>query len=401
MVEEGIFKLRKLLAELESIKGRHTELVSVLIPADSSTIDMINQLRNEQGTADNIKSKGTRKNVVNALEKAIQHLRLYKRTPPNGVAVYVGNISEKEGVDDVKLWAIEPPEKLQTKLYWCDQVFRLEPLQDMAAEKEIYGLTVMDNQEAAIGLLKGKKIILIRHLDSIVPSKTSKGGQSAQRFERVREGLKNDFYKEIAEKMRAAFPPEVKAILFGGPGPAKETFLREEYLPQDMRKIILGPVGTGYSDEAGLEELVERGKELLAEASVAKERDLVRKFLEYLQKGSGLAMYKLKDVLYAMERGAVDVLLLSEKVDLVEVEYECAEGHGNKLLVTKAEAEKLRCPVHGRPVKLMGQLDAHEAFEVITKQYGTKLEVISMDTREGEQLAALGGLGALLRYRIS
>jgi peptide chain release factor subunit 1 len=401
MVEEGIFKLRKLLVELEQIKGRHTELVSVLIPSGGSVQDMMGQLRNEQGTAENIKSRTTRKNVVSALEKAIQHLKLYKGTPPNGLALYVGNIAEQEGAADIKVWAIEPPEKLQTKLYWCDQVFRLEPLHDMAAEKEIYGLVVMDNQEAAIGMLKGKKIVLIRHLESIVPSKTAKGGQSAQRFERVREGLINDFYKEIAESIKGAFPSEVQAILFGGPGPAKETFLREEYLPTDLRKQILGPVGTGYSDEAGLEELVERGKELLAEASVAKERELVRKFLEHLQRGTGLVMYKLKDVLDAMEKGAVDTLLLSEKSDLFEVEYECPEGHGNKLFVKQAEIDSLKCPVHGKVVKLVGKMDAHDAFEAMAKNYGTKLEIISKDTREGEQLLALGGLGAVLRYRLS
>lgn len=401
MVEEPIFKLRKLLAELEAIKGRHTELISVLIPAGGSVIDMMNQLRNEQGTAENIKSKATRKNVVSALEKTMQHLKLYKKIPPNGVAIYCGNVSEHEGVDDIRLWAIEPPENLQTKLYWCDQVFRLEPLQDMAAEKEIYGLVVMDNQEAAIGILKGKKLILIRKLESIVPGKTSKGGQSAARFERVREGLINDFYKEIAENVRKAFPKEVKAILFGGPGPAKETFLREEYLPTDIRKMILGPIGTGYSDESGLEELVERGKDMIKEASIAKERDLVRKFLEYLQKNNGLAVYGIHPVLETTKQGAVDIILLSEKFDMVEVELECPSGHVIKRFVKPEETEKQTCHEHKQAMGLLGKMEAHEAIEVIAERFGTKLEVISSDSREGEQLAALGGIAAILRYRLS
>jgi len=401
MVEEPLFKLRKLLAELEAIKGRHTELISVLIPAGGSVIDMMNQLRNEQGTADNIKSKGTKKNVVTALEKVMQHLKLYKKIPENGVAIYCGNVSEHEGVDDIKLWAIEPPEKLGTKLYWCDQVFRLEPLQDMAAEKEIYGLVVMDNQEAAIGMLKGKKIMMVRKLDSIVPSKTGKGGQSAARFERVREGLINDFYKEIAENVRKAFPKEVKAILFGGPGPAKETFLREEYLPTDIQKMVLGPIGTGYSDETGLEELVERGKELIKEASIARERDLVRKFLEYLQKNNGLAVYGIHNVLETTRQGAVNTILLSETFNMVEVELECQSGHKIKRFVKAEEAERQMCHEHNQKAGLMGEMEAHEAVEVIAEQFGTKLEMISKESREGEQLAALGGIGAILRYRIS
>jgi peptide subunit release factor 1 (eRF1) len=137
---------------------------------------MINQLVQERSTAENIKSKSTRKNVISALEKIIQYLRLLKQTPDNGLAIFAGNVSEFEGKEDIRLWAIEPPEKLETKIYWCDQVFVLDPLKDMLREKDVYGLIVLDAREATIGILKGKKIIVKKKLDSTVPSKTVKGG---------------------------------------------------------------------------------------------------------------------------------------------------------------------------------------------------------------------------------
>ncbi|MCK4714667.1 MAG: peptide chain release factor 1, partial [Candidatus Aenigmarchaeota archaeon] len=63
----------------------------------------------------NIKSKTTRKNVTAALEKAVQELKLYKRTPPNGMALFSGNVSGRVGVRDVKVWVIEPPNPLSIK----------------------------------------------------------------------------------------------------------------------------------------------------------------------------------------------------------------------------------------------------------------------------------------------
>ena len=120
-MEEQRYKLKKLVAELSKLRGRHTELVTVYVPAGANLIDTVNQLRNEQGTAENIKSKGTRKNVVSALEKILQHLKLYPKTPVNGLAVFCGNVSEHEGADDIRLWAVEPPDKLEVKRYWCDQ----------------------------------------------------------------------------------------------------------------------------------------------------------------------------------------------------------------------------------------------------------------------------------------
>lgn len=177
--------MKKLIKELEKIKGRHTELVSVYIPAGYNLFDVINQLAEERSTAENIKSKSTRKNVVAALEKIIQHLRLFKQTPPNGLVVFAGNVSPVEGKEDIKLWSIEPPEKLETKIYWCDQVFVLDPLREMVKEKDVYGLIVLDAKEATVGLLKGKKIVVKKRLESTVPSKTVKGGMCLHRSSQI------------------------------------------------------------------------------------------------------------------------------------------------------------------------------------------------------------------------
>src|SRR2546428_1530087 len=110
-------KLKKLLAELDAIRGRHTELVSVYIPAEFNLQEIVNMLRQEISLTQNVKDKTVRRNVTSALEKIIHELGLIKRTPPNGLAIFCGNVSDKEGVTDIKLWAFEPPEKITHKIY--------------------------------------------------------------------------------------------------------------------------------------------------------------------------------------------------------------------------------------------------------------------------------------------
>jgi len=170
-------KLRKFISELEIIRGRHTELVSVYVPADYDLNKIINHLQQEQGTASNIKDAKTRNNVIDSLEKAIRHLRLFKRTPPNGLAIFAGNVAAQEGKVDLKIWSIEPPEPLRMRLYRCDQTFILDYLKEMLEVKEIYGLIVIDRREAALGLLKGTSITVLDELTSAVPGKTRAGGQ--------------------------------------------------------------------------------------------------------------------------------------------------------------------------------------------------------------------------------
>ena len=53
-------KLKKFIRELASIRGRHTELVSVYVPQDYDLNKIVNHLSQEQGTADNIKSTSTK-----------------------------------------------------------------------------------------------------------------------------------------------------------------------------------------------------------------------------------------------------------------------------------------------------------------------------------------------------
>ncbi len=171
------FALRKTIKELENYRARHTELVSVYIPKGYAIIKIIQQLQQEQGTAENIKSKTTKKNVISALEKMIQHLRIYKKTPENGLAVFSGNVSEREGAQDIRVWGIEPPMPLNIRMYKCDQIFYLDPLKDMSKPKTAYGLIVMDRREGDIALLKGKTIITLSRLRSAVPGKFRAGGQ--------------------------------------------------------------------------------------------------------------------------------------------------------------------------------------------------------------------------------
>lgn len=351
-------KLKKIIKQLKSIRGRHTELVTLYIPSGYSIHDAINQIRQEQSTAENIKSKQVRKNVTGALERIIRHLQLYHQTPPNGLAVFCGNVSEKEGESDIQIWAIEPPEPINVKLYWCDQVFRLEPLEEMVKEKEIYGIICLDKNEADIALLKGKKIDVIAHMESIVPGKTRAGGQSAARFARIREGLKHDWFKRVGEAANKAFnSKDIIGILVSGSGPIKEEFLKGDYLHEDIKKKIVGVVDTSYTGEPGLHETIERGQEYIKEASVTKEKNLLKEFFAELQKG-GLVVYGKEQTLKALRQGAVETLLVSEDdPDLEKLEEEC-------------------------------------------KMYGTKLETISTETREGQQFKLLGGYGGFLRYKI-
>lgn len=353
--------MRKLLRELEKIRGRHTELVSVYIPSGGSIVDTMNQIQDEKGTASNIKSKTTRKNVLSALEKIIQHLKTFRQTPPNGLVIFCGNISEVEGREDIKLWSFEPPEKMNVKVYWCDQVFVLEPLRELIAEKEIYGLIVLDAREANVGFLHGKRILNLNHIESTVPSKTVKGGMSQGRYDRLREDAINEFLRKVADIAQQSLLSEknMKGIIVGGPGPVKDTFVKNKYLHYQLQAKILGVKDIGYTGDYGLEELVKRSQDILEAAAVQRERDILTKFFTEINK-EGNVTYGLEKTMKAVDINAVETLLVSEDFSEKNLEE----------ILAKAESS------------------------------GAKVQLISIDTTEGRQFKELGGIGAFLRYKL-
>lgn len=353
-------ELDELVEKLGKMRGRHTELVTVLIPSGANIYTIADQISAEQSTADNIKSKTVRKNVTDALEMISREFKKYKQTPPNGMAIFCGNVSEKEGQSDLKLWVIEPPQPLRTRLYRCDQVFVLDPLKEMGEVKEVYGLVVMDRKEATIGVLEGKQIRMIRKMSSGVPGKIRAGGQSAQRFERITEGLAKEFFRRIADSMKEIFfdMPKLKGILIGGPVPTKDEFLQKGELVTKLKDIVIGVKDLGNTDESGLEELVELGQDILANQEIIKEKKLLEKFFETLGKKPHLAAYGEEPVKKALKYGAVQILLLSKKLSK------------DKVREMKAMAESISAEV----------------------------EMVSVETPEGEQFWNLSGIGAILRF---
>jgi len=169
--------LRKALRELKLIRGRHTELISVYVPAGYDLNKVIQHLIQEQGTAVNIKDKVNRTNVVDSIERMVRALRLYKKTPDNGLAIFSGNTLSHEGKQDIKVWEIVPPEPLNMRLYRCDHAFITDELDKMLEEHELFGLIVLDNRDASVGLLRGKAMEMLKEMHSTVPGKFKTGGQ--------------------------------------------------------------------------------------------------------------------------------------------------------------------------------------------------------------------------------
>ena len=186
---------------------------------------------------------------------------------------------------------------------------------------------------------------------------------SAQRFARIREGAAKDHFKKIAEFMKEQFLPlgnDLKGIILGGPGITVNDFMNKDYLTGDIKKKIIGTKDLSYTGDFGLQELLDRSEDLLAEEDVAREKKTMQTFFKQMLDDQKKVTYGEKETLRALEMNAVDVLLLSEVL----------------------EEERIF------------------ELEELAQVGGAEVKIISTETREGVQLKELGKIAAILRFEI-
>ncbi len=407
------YEFKKMLERLAEKEGSGTELITLYIPPDKQIYDVTAQLRDEFGQCANIKSKQTRTNVQSAISSILARLRYYKRPPENGMAVFCGTINIGGDRTSLECEIIEPPEPLNIYTYRCSSTFELEPLQEMLDEKDIYGLIVIDRREAYIGFLRGNRIEPISGVTSMVPGKQRKGGQSSARFQRLRLIAINEFYKKVGDRASDIFLAEkdfferFKGVLIGGPTPTKEEFEAGGYLHHELQKRTIGLFDVAYTNESGLSELVENAADALKDLDIIKEKNVMNRFLQELVKSDGAASYGEESVRKNLELGAVDTLILSEKLRRARLRLACPNGDYTEERTVSIEPGKhIRdldlgtCPHDGAPLYATEETDIIDELTTLADQSSTTVKIISDDFEEGSMLySAFGGIAAILRYR--
>ena len=408
-----MFRLKKTLMTLASKEGRGTELISLYVPPGKRISDAITNLRDEYGTATNIKSTTTRKNVMDAIVKVQQRLKLFKEPPENGLVIFCGAIPQNgAGSERIETYVIVPPEPIRVYLYRCDARFHTEYLLEMLREKETYGILLVDSSGGTIATLQGRRLEIVRELTSGVPGKTRAGGQSARRYERLREMRLQEYFTRIGQHANEIFLPieNLKGIIVGGPGPTKYDFEKGEYLNYMLKNKIIDTVDTAYVEEQGVKEVVEKAPEVMRKVRYIEERKVMQQFLYEVGHDTGKITYGEEDVRRALEAGAVNILLLSEGLETTRVTIKCSacnyqEQHTvkNKALV---EFEKSLvgkpCPkCHATSLNIFDKEDVIDDFAKLAENTNTQVEVISTETEEGQMLKnSFGGVAAILRFKV-
>lgn len=396
------WKMKKLIKSLEMARGNGTSVISLIIPPKTQLAQVSQMLVTEEGTAVNIKSRVNRQSVLTAIGSARQRLKLFTKIPDNGLVIYCGEVLQDDGKTRKVTIDFEPFKPISSFLYMCDNRFHVDQLKALLQDDEKFGFIVMDGNGALFGMVTGSHRVILQQFSVDLPKKHGRGGQSAQRFGRIREEKRHHYVKKVCETAASNFisndRPNVTGLILAGSADFKNNLKSFDLLDPRLLNIIIGTFDVAYGSENGFSQAIAMAGDTLTGVKLVREQKLLQAFYQELAKDSGKYCYSVNDVLAALEMGAVQQLIVWEALPHNRYEIRDKETSEISFQVFSPEQEE-----RGDHLKDNTEILSKESLlEWISnnyKSFGAILSFVSDKTPEANQLVmGFGGMCAFLRY---
>merc|ERR1719443_1381222 len=369
-------------------------------------------LTEEYGTASCIKSRVNRLSVLSAITSTQQRLKLYNRTPQNGLILFCGEVLTEDGKEKKLTIDFEPFKPINTSMYMCDNKFHTEHLAELLEDDEKFGFLIMDGNGSLYGTVQGSHREILHKFSVDLPKKHGRGGQSALRFARLRLEKRHNYVRKVGEIATQMFIPNgqipnIKGLFVAGSAEFKQDLTTDTDLFDLRLSAILIPplLDISYGGETGFSQAIELASETLRNVKFIQEKKLVSKFLEEVSTDSGKYCFGIKETMQGLEAGAVETPIVWELFDMTRVVIRNPHTDTKETLVKTKE--ELKDPKLYKDPETNVELvvDEEDAFlDWIVQNYkmfGTKLEFITDRSQEGNQFCkGFGGIGGLMRYKL-
>jgi peptide chain release factor subunit 1 len=403
-----MYKLKKLINRLDTLRGAGTSMITLIINYKDQINQYMKMLVEEVGKASNIKSRVTRQNVTDALTSTMEKLKLYNKTPINGLVIYCGLVQLEDGGEKMVKMDLTPFKPINTSLYKCDSVFHTEELKKLLEDNDRFGFIIMDGNGSLFGTVQGNTRNVLLKFTVDLPKKHGRGGQSANRFARIRTERRHNYVRKVAESATACFitndRPNVKGLILAGSAEFKNDLQKSDLFDQRLQPTVLKLVDISYGGENGFNQAIELSADTLRSVKFIHEKKVIGKFFDEIAKDSGKYVFGLKDTLEAMENGCVDILIIWENLEYHRLTLKDSSDKVIVEIVPKNKATnslKWKNELTGVEYEVLDNTQLTEWFLEFYKKYVTHLEIITDKSSEGAQFVkGFGGVGGILRYKV-
>lgn len=211
-----------------------------------------------------------------------------------------------------------PFKQINTSLYKCDSVFHTEEVKRLLEDNDKFGFIIMDGNGSLFGYVQGNNRVIINKFSVELPKKHGRGGQSANRFARIRTERRHNYLRKVAEATTVAFitndKPNVKGLILAGSADFKNDLQKSDLFDARLQPIVLKIVDISYGGENGFNQAIELTSDTLSGVKFIHEKKVIGRFYDEIAKDTGKYVFGLKDTMEAIENGSVEILIVYENL---------------------------------------------------------------------------------------
>jgi peptide chain release factor subunit 1 len=333
------------------------------------------QLNERAKTYDN--NTPERQSFDEDLVRIMRYLDEGIKTTANGVAIFAC-----AGHNDFfEVGEFEAPFE-RNRVFMSDRP-HVYPLARMVDQYRRYAVVLADTNRAHLFVFAAGRAVEEQTVENVKTKKTRVGGWSQARYQRHVENYHLHHAKEVVEMLERTVKDEnIEHIILAGDETAVIPLLREQ-LPKPLEEKVIDALSLGI-DTPEHELFDETLKAFRAHDALTDMEKVERLFNEYRADDLGVA--GVTETLAALSNGQVEEMLIVNSAE--KLQYD--EEEVKKVLELYQVDEEL-------PAELDQRTIADELVRRANVLSSARVTFIEDDTR----LEQVGGVGALLRYRIS
>lgn len=208
--------------------------------------------------------------------------------------------------------------------YRCDNKFHLDEILEMYEEEDKFGVVLVSGETCRIyTVIKSGDHTQIKEEKSAQVHQLKghkKGGQSAPRFQRLRDENEEAQIKKVAEHMVNAYwnhelsSVTVSGILIGGPAEFKNKVREHPLIKQFFEPAIVGVVTTGSIDDKLVDKVYYDNKDLFVNMKDKESQRIISEIEKLIERSDDKLIFGLNEARENLAMCLLDKLVISNTV---------------------------------------------------------------------------------------
>ena len=258
----------------------------------------------------------------------------------------------------------------------------LYPLARLIDQYRRYAVVLADTNRAQIHVFAAGRAVEQDSIENVKTKRTSVGGWSQARYQRHEENYHLHHVKEVVDALeRTVRDEQIEDVILAGDEAVVIPLLKEQ-MSKELQEKVIDTISLGIDTPE--HELLEESLTAFRRHDSLTDMEKVERLLGEFR-GDNLAVAGVPDTLAALSNGQVEEMLIVAAADGLKFD----EGEVRKVLEVYHTDD------------IPETLDARAVADELVRRANQMSAARTTFIEDGARLEQLGGVGALLRYRIS